>query len=73
MKRHWCTHRAGVVHPDGQQRWDRAYQLVLDWARAQPADLTRVQARCTEEEGVTYAGGDLCAGLHSPASPDPQH
>ncbi len=72
MKRQWCIHRTEAVRPDGQQRWDRAYQLLLDWARAQPADPTRVQARCDEEEAV-YAGGDLRAGLYSAASSDPQH
>jgi hypothetical protein len=32
MKRHWQVSRTGQPHADGTQRWDRAYQLVLQWA-----------------------------------------
>jgi hypothetical protein len=32
MKRAWHILRTTVAHPDGQRRWDRAYQLLLRWA-----------------------------------------
>ncbi len=32
MERTWQVHRDTIVHPDGQRRWDRAYQLLLSWA-----------------------------------------
>ncbi len=31
MKRHWQVHRQATPLPDGHQRWDRAYQQVLQW------------------------------------------
>ena len=34
MKHQWCVRRQATPYPDGQQRWDRAYQLLLQWARA---------------------------------------
>ena len=32
MNRTWQIRRETVAHPDGQRRWDRAYQLLLCWA-----------------------------------------
>jgi hypothetical protein len=34
MKRGWRVRRAVVEHPDGQRRWDQAYQLLLRWTMA---------------------------------------
>ena len=34
MKRTWHVSRDVLPHPDAQRRWDRAYQLVLEWALA---------------------------------------
>ena len=31
MKRQWRIRRATQPHPDGQHRWDRAYQDLLRW------------------------------------------
>jgi uncharacterized protein (UPF0548 family) len=31
MKHHWQIRRQSVGYPDGQRRWDRAYQLLLGW------------------------------------------
>jgi hypothetical protein len=31
MKRQWRTRRQVLPQSDGQRRWDRAYQLLLDW------------------------------------------
>jgi hypothetical protein len=45
MNRTWQIHRDTVAQPDGQRRWDRAYQLLLRWAdevlAAQPPALTQ--------------------------------
>ncbi len=32
MKRQWTVHRQLVAYPDGLQRWDRAYQYLLQWS-----------------------------------------
>lgn len=33
MKRQWQVHRRVLPRVDGQLRWDRAYQLLVDWTR----------------------------------------
>jgi hypothetical protein len=32
----WQVRRTGAPMASGQQRWDRAYQLLLQWAAAPP-------------------------------------
>ena len=31
MRHHWQVTRRGISKRDGQQRWDRAYQVLLQW------------------------------------------
>ena len=53
-ERPWHVRRSGVPIATGQQRWDRAYQLLLQWATTPPAPAeTPVAAR--------PAGGGPCA------------
>jgi hypothetical protein len=35
-RRAWHVRRTNVPTPTGQQRWDRAYQLLLQWAMTSP-------------------------------------
>ena len=35
-QRTWRVRRTGVPTATGQQRWDRAYQLLLQWAATDP-------------------------------------
>lgn len=32
MKRQWRVRRQFVPYPDGEPRWDRAFQYLLQWA-----------------------------------------
>jgi hypothetical protein len=32
MQRQWYIRRQSVPTPDGQRRWDRAYQYLLRWS-----------------------------------------
>ena len=32
MRRTWQVRREASEQPDGQDRWDRAYQLLIGWA-----------------------------------------
>ncbi len=44
QQRTWHVLRTGVPTATGQQRWDRAYQLLLQWAATtspQPASAER--------------------------------
>ena len=31
MEQRWTVQRSMIERPDGQQRWDRAYQCILRW------------------------------------------
>ena len=47
MKHQWRMRRQFHQHPDGQRRWDRAYQLLLQWTTPPPtpeADSTEVDS-----------------------------
>jgi len=33
MRRQWRLRRQTTPYPDGQQRWDRAYHLLLQWSQ----------------------------------------
>ena len=66
MKRHWRPRRQLLAAPDGQQRWDRAYQALLSW----PEPATREALPATSERGasaheVEVSGGqsDLRTGV----------
>ena len=37
QQRAWQVRRDGVETPTGQQRWDQAYQRLLQWAMTPPA------------------------------------
>lgn len=36
MKRNWRKSRKFNPHLDGEQRWDRVYQYLLQWSQALP-------------------------------------
>src|SRR4051812_35650277 len=50
----------------GQQRWDQAYQLLLQWATTQAGAAPVAVPSIREEEAD--ARSDLCPGLDYPAS-----
>lgn len=70
MKRQWRTRRQALPQSDGQRRWDRAYQLLLEWttpsetatATADPSPVPTVAALLSTQE-VEHAGGPVCARL----------
>ncbi len=65
MHRAWQVHRDTVARPDGPQRWDRAYQLLLRWA----AEASTTPAATTPQE-EDNADRPLCAGLDQPPATD---
>lgn len=69
MKQQRRVRRQPQPHPDAQHRWDRAYQLLAQWARA-----------ASEATGAPPAGGEgsrantnRCAGLDPAPSPSTGH
>ena len=39
MKSEWSVSRNTIARPDGQRRWDYAYQFLVRWAMEQEASL----------------------------------
>jgi hypothetical protein len=64
MKHQWHPHRSLVAAPDGQQRWDRAYQSLLAWSQ-RPAlpQPSPADPEAREGQEVTHAHSGVCACL----------
>ena len=74
MKRQWRVRRQFLPLPDGAQRWDQAYQHLLQWTLADVPRVTPPVQGCSfpkQEESDEH--GDLCAGVDRPADPRPDH
>jgi uncharacterized protein (UPF0548 family) len=63
MKRQWNIRRQTTALPDGQQRWDQAYQLLLEWARR----ATDTQSPPDEE--THDANRRVCTGINHKSGP----
>ena len=63
MKRQWQVRHQVVEHPDGQRRWDQAYQAVLRWTQSDvaPSQLSPVNLVITSE--VDHACSSVCASV----------
>ena len=62
MRCKWTVRRTMQPDPDGQRRWDRAYQEALAWTTEMavaPADALRGPG--AREDG--HEGGALCPGV----------
>lgn len=70
MATDWLVHRTLSLRPDGQRRWDLAYQLLAQWTREH--DRQRVLPPAAPQE-VTDGNRALCSRLDPPSSPDPDH
>ncbi len=64
MKRQWQTRRTAVATATGQQRWDQAYQLLLQWATT-PSEA--VAPSPTNREEAAHARSGLPARLDDAA------
>ena len=82
MRHQWRLCRTLQEHRDGQRRWDRAYQLLLQWAPApdtpasEPGQRPRLvlpQLMANNTLEITHAGSNLCPRLDPAANPDPDH
>jgi hypothetical protein len=72
MKRHWLVRRQFKPYLDGTQRWDRAYQLLLQWANTtQPVILLPPPPNSQTTREVDYASSGLCPGLDPTSSREP--
>ena len=74
MKRQWRIHRQFRTATDGAQRWDQAYQHLLEWTQPSPGNdrlLPVTQSSPAQEEEPEHS--DLCARVDRAADPSPDH
>lgn len=73
MKRQWRIRRQPQPRPDAQRRWDRAYQLLAEWALTTPEATPAREATLPSSAGGAHANRDLCAGLDPATSASAGH
>jgi uncharacterized protein (UPF0548 family) len=70
MERQWQKRRRLVAQADGQRRWDRAFQALLQWSAHEPGALKGLGAATQE---VDDESSGVCACLDAAPSADPDH
>ena len=58
MQQVWTIRRNLRSDPDGQRRWDRAYQRLMSWTAASEPPVPRQPPR---PEEVLHEGGRVCS------------
>jgi hypothetical protein len=71
MKRQWHRHRRFHATEDGAQRWDQAYQLLLQWSHRNESMRRPVPPPLLSQPPLedTHENGSLCPRLD--AAPEP--
>jgi len=65
MKHHWKKHRQFTPQPDGQQRWDKTYQFLLQWSQEIKPTQGKNSANNSElPQEVDHENSSICASLH---------
>lgn len=72
MGRRWQVRRTTTAHTEGQHRWDRAYQCLVQWTEGRPTESSQVDGPMHNEE-ERHGGGPVCAGLDPTPAADPDH
>jgi hypothetical protein len=70
MQHQWKRQRDWSERPDGQRRWDRAYQLLGEWTKAGPPTFTLVNSPPLEKPDES---GHLSSCLDTKASRGTHH
>ena len=68
-KRQWIIQRHVIKTADAQQRWDHAYQYLVQWSAA---SLRGNFQENIQQEG-TNESSDLCAGLYAATGTSADH
>ena len=68
MIRTWTVCRQFSPRPDGERRWDQAYQLLV-----RQAGEEGLPGLVPIAEEVPEARGGVCAGVDHPPGPGPDH
>jgi hypothetical protein len=73
MKHQWCVRRELKPYPDGQQRWDRAYQYLLRWT-LNSVPMERPSSTILDPLlEVQHENCSVRTGLDLPSNADPDH
>ena len=67
MEQSWQVRRSTVPQPDAQQRWDLAYQFLLQWLSHAVAIEASASRRHLEEH---HGDCRLCSGLDAASTAD---
>ena len=74
MKRHWQIRRQFQETADATQRWDQAYQHLLQWSQpTPPLDIPNPPISLLSPSEVTYDQCDLCPGVDRSSSSGTNH
>jgi hypothetical protein len=68
-KRQWIVHRHVLKTAEAQQRWDHAYQYLVQWS------VASLRGKAHEHSGQesTNESSDVCAGLYAAAGASADH
>jgi hypothetical protein len=72
MTPEWQLSRTFMTCPEGQRRWDCAYQLLVRWTMAPSSTATQVIALAPEEDkhdGICL----ICPRFDQPATTESKH
>ena len=69
MKRRWQVRREAMERPDARQRWDQAYQAILQWSLENEQARTPGASENSKEE--YYESGGIRPGLDLSAGQTP--
>lgn len=68
MKRQWQVRRTTVAMPDAQERWERAYQLLLQCASTGPPGMVVSPTPTVDVfPEVSHAGSGVCPCFDQPS------
>jgi hypothetical protein len=74
MKHPWRLHRQTQPRSNGQQRWDRAYQLLLHWTEEnEPPSSTRVVPPTLLTQEEEHASSSLRPRFNTPSQASSEH
>jgi hypothetical protein len=62
-KRQWLVHRHVITMAEAQQRWDHAYQYLVQWSAAS----LRGTSHENRHQERTNESSDVCAGFYAEA------
>jgi hypothetical protein len=71
--RQWQVQRQLLPCPEGQQRWDRVYQLLLSWTQANAQDQQTPNLSPIQNQEVHHASSPLCPRLRPAVRPKSKH